>query len=83
MPVLKARRRGVDLRNHPLVNPDAQPSAGELEQARTLARQKPSTSFLQRKMQIGYSKASRIMELLESEGVVSARSASGMRTVTG
>lgn len=52
----------------------------EIATARSLARAKPSTSYLQRKMEIPYSRASRLMALLEAEGTVSARNA-GMRSV--
>ena len=42
---------------------------------------KASTSFLQRNFQIGYNKAARIMETLESRGVVSAPNHAGKRDI--
>lgn len=53
----------------------------EIDAARKLARMKPSTSYLQRKMQIPYSHALRLMELLEAEGTVSPRNSAGLRSV--
>lgn len=53
----------------------------EVEAARKFAREKPSTSYLQRRMQIPYSHATRLMGLLEAEGLVSARNAAGKRTI--
>jgi len=40
---------------------------------------KASTSFLQRKLQIGYNRAARIMELMEKEGIVSQANHVGKR----
>jgi len=42
---------------------------------------KASTSFLQRNFQIGYNKAARIMEALESRGVVSPPNHAGKRDI--
>jgi S-DNA-T family DNA segregation ATPase FtsK/SpoIIIE len=42
---------------------------------------KASTSFLQRKFQIGYNRAARIMEQLEEAGFVSKASATGKREI--
>lgn len=53
----------------------------EIETARGLVREKPSTSFLQRKMLIGYNRAAALMVLMEAEGRVSQPSASGVRSV--
>lgn len=53
----------------------------EVEAARPFVREKPSTSYLQRKMSIPYSHALRLMELMEAEGTVSERNSAGMRTV--
>ena len=44
---------------------------------------KASTSFVQRRLAIGYNKAARIMEVLEEEGFVSAPDDTGKRTVIG
>lgn len=42
---------------------------------------KVSTSFLQRKMRIGYARSARIVEKMEEEGVVSASDGSRPRTI--
>jgi DNA segregation ATPase FtsK/SpoIIIE, S-DNA-T family len=42
---------------------------------------KASTSFLQRKLQIGYNRAARIMEMMEKEGVVSQANHVGKREI--
>ena len=42
---------------------------------------KASTSFLQRKMQIGYNRAARIIDMMEDEGVVSKANHVGKRDV--
>ena len=42
---------------------------------------KASTSFLQRKLQIGYNRAARIMELMEKEGIVSPANHVGKREI--
>lgn len=52
-----------------------------IEQARVFVREKPSTSYLQRRMQIGYNRAAEIMEFFEQEGMVSSPNSSGMRTL--
>lgn len=54
-----------------------------IAQARALivADRRPSTSYLQRKLQIGYNKAASLMEALEREGVVSAPNAAGKREI--
>jgi S-DNA-T family DNA segregation ATPase FtsK/SpoIIIE len=46
-----------------------------LEQARQLAREHGhiSTSFLQRRLRIGYPRAARLMDLLEQEGLISTK----------
>lgn len=53
------------------------------EEALNLIRSenKASTSFLQRKFQIGYNRAARIMEQLENAGIVSKASATGKRDI--
>ena len=40
-----------------------------------------STSFLQRKLQIGYNRAARIMEMMEKEGVVGQANHVGKREI--
>ena len=42
---------------------------------------KASTSFLQRKLQIGYNRAARIIDQMESEGAVSKANHTGKREV--
>ena len=42
---------------------------------------KASTSFLQRKLQIGYNRAARIIDMMETEGVVSKANHVGKRDV--
>jgi S-DNA-T family DNA segregation ATPase FtsK/SpoIIIE len=44
---------------------------------------KASTSFVQRHLQIGYNRAARIIERMETEGVVSAANHVGKREVLG
>lgn len=56
-------------------------TADDLDWARKLAREKPSTSYLQRKMLIPYSMAMVLMEILEEEGVVSKANSAGARQV--
>jgi len=60
-----------------------QPSAGLLARAIELARihQKASTSFIQRKLQIGYNLAAHIVETMERIGVISPADHSGKRIV--
>lgn len=55
--------------------------AAEIDEATALVKEKPSTSYLQRRMQIGYNRASSIMGILQAQGIVSEPSASGVRTV--
>ena len=54
-----------------------------LDQARDLVvkDRKPSISYIQRKLQIGYNRAARLLEDLEAMGVVSPMNASGLREV--
>ena len=42
---------------------------------------KASTSFLQRKLQIGYNRAARIVDMMEDEGIVSKANHVGKRDV--
>lgn len=53
----------------------------DIERAKVLLREKPSTSYLQRKMQITYNKASSIITALEEEGFISSSDSAGRRTV--
>ena len=45
------------------------------------SERKASTSFLQRKLQIGYNRAARIMDMMEDEGIVSKANHVGKRDV--
>jgi S-DNA-T family DNA segregation ATPase FtsK/SpoIIIE len=51
--------------------------------ALVLQERKASTSFIQRKLQIGYNRAARIIERMEKEGVVTAGNHVGKRDVIG
>ena len=53
------------------------------EQALEIIRSegKASTSFLQRKLQIGYNRAARIIDMMEAEGIVSKANHVGKRDV--
>ena len=42
---------------------------------------KASTSFLQRKLQIGYNRAARIIDMMEAEGIVSKENHVGKREI--
>lgn len=46
-----------------------------------LVDRKTSISYLQRKLQIGYNRAARVIEQLENEGVLSAPNAKGIREI--
>ena len=46
-----------------------------------LAARKASTSLLQRRLKIGYSRAARIMDLLEEQGVIGAQRGSKAREI--
>lgn len=52
-----------------------------IEKARTFVREKPSTSYIQWRLKIGYNQAMGLMELFEREGVVSKPNSAGARTV--
>ena len=45
------------------------------------SERKASTSFLQRKLQIGYNRAARIIDMMEAEGIVSKANHVGKRDV--
>ena len=49
--------------------------------AKKLVLEKPSTSYIQRHLGIGYNQACEIMEHFESEGLLSPRNADGLRKV--
>jgi S-DNA-T family DNA segregation ATPase FtsK/SpoIIIE len=53
---------------------------GEAKQA-VIEAKKASTSYLQRKLRVGYSRAARLMDLLESRGVIGAADGSKPRDV--
>ncbi len=53
----------------------------EMRRAREFLREKPSTSYLQRKMQITYNHASGLIRALENEGFISGADSAGRRTV--
>lgn len=46
-----------------------------------LRDRKPSTSYIQRRLQIGYNRAATLMERMETEGVVSPANHSGKRDI--
>lgn len=46
-----------------------------------LSERKTSISYLQRRLQIGYNKAARLIEQLEAEGVISAPNSKGLREI--
>lgn len=62
-----------------LYTPDLTPD--EITTAKALALEKPSTSYIQRRMGINYNKAARLMARLEADGVVSKANAAGKRTL--
>jgi hypothetical protein len=52
-----------------------------IERARLLVIEKPSTSYIQRKLMIGYNHAAELMEHFESEGIISTPNRAGKRDV--
>lgn len=52
-----------------------------LDRARVLVKEKPSTSYVQRKLGIGYNHACDLMELFEREGLISTAKADGSRVL--
>jgi S-DNA-T family DNA segregation ATPase FtsK/SpoIIIE len=52
-----------------------------IERAKQFALEKPSTSYIQRKLMIGYNQAAELMEHFEAEGIVSAPNSAGVRVV--
>ncbi len=70
--------------NENKINADAGSEKDELyEQALNIIKTegKASTSFLQRKLQIGYNRAARIMEAMEKEGIVGQANHVGKREI--
>jgi DNA segregation ATPase FtsK/SpoIIIE-like protein len=54
-----------------------------IERARALVLEKPSPSYLQRKLMIGYSQALELVEFFEGTGLISKPNAAGKRSVPG
>lgn len=52
-----------------------------IDRARQFVLEKPSVSYVQRKLMIGYNHACEIMEHFEREGIVSLPNSAGKRTV--
>lgn len=52
-----------------------------IERARALVIEKPSASYLQRKLNIGYNHAMELIEYFECAGLVSRPNAANIRTV--
>ena len=52
-----------------------------IEQARKFVLEKPSTSYLQRKLGFGYNRAAELMEYFEQQGVISEPNSAGLRRV--
>jgi DNA segregation ATPase FtsK/SpoIIIE-like protein len=52
-----------------------------IARARQFVLEKPSTSYVQRKLMIGYNHACELMEHFEAEGLISPRRADGKREV--
>lgn len=52
-----------------------------IERARQFVLEKPSTSYVQRKLMIGYNHASELMEHFEEQGLISKPNSAGLRTV--
>lgn len=52
-----------------------------IERARRFALEKPSVSYIQRKLMIGYNQACELMEHFEADGIVSKPNSAGVRVV--
>jgi recombination associated protein RdgC len=61
------------------VRPESTPEL--IEKARQFVMEKPSVSYIQRKLMIGYNHACELMEHFEDEGVVSKPNSAGVRSV--
>ena len=74
--------RGAQV-DRPTIDEDGGSGDGLYDQAVALVcrERKASTSFVQRHLQIGYNRAARIIERMESEGVVSQANHVGKREV--
>ena len=67
-----------------LISPSKNDDKDELYQAAVeiiRTEGKASTSFLQRKLQIGYNRAARIIDIMEADGIVSKANHVGKRDV--
>jgi S-DNA-T family DNA segregation ATPase FtsK/SpoIIIE len=77
------RRRGED-GNPALDATGCQPEGGDLYQQAVqvvLRDRKASTSYIQRRLQIGYNRAASLMERMEKEGVVGQANHAGKREI--
>lgn len=77
-------RPGWDVWGYEAPQPDGAPPAQDLySRAVDLVRTEnsASTSFVQRKLAIGYNRAASLMERMEQEGIISAPDHKGVRTV--
>ncbi len=63
------------------INKNGDDSLYERAVTLVLEEQKISTSFIQRKLQIGYNRAARLVEQMESEGIVSEANHAGKRQI--
>ena len=74
---LKVGDRGLAVRQNDLL--------GLFEEAKqiVLTDRKTSISYLQRKLQIGYNRSARLIEQLESRGILSEPNAKGNREIVG
>ena len=52
-----------------------------IERAKQFVLEKPSVSYMQRKLMIGYNHACELMEHFEAEGIVSTPNSAGVRVV--
>lgn len=80
----RAALRAMPLQDHSKAQPPkmrAETTPEMLELARRLVLERPSTSYIQRKLMIGYNHACEIMEHFEAQGLVSACRADGTRVI--
>ncbi len=80
----------MDLLNDPTGDSDGQPAASSGDDAdpmydlavqTVMESARASTSYVQRRLQVGYNRAARMMEMMEREGVVSAPDHRGNREI--